>query len=129
MKPVISAWILLVLIFAQAPLLAEEKATTPPQSLIVVVGAGGTPQFEISFYQWSERWEAAAKQAGIPATIIGRHRGEGKIEVADYDRLRDQLPFCKQAFEEVYEKVSSKGRVSPVEMRKLISQRSTLTNA
>ena len=88
MKPVISAWILLVLIFAQAPLLAEEKATTPPQSLIVVVGAGGTPQFEISFYQWSERWEAAAKQAGIPATIIGRHRGEGKIEVADYDRLR-----------------------------------------
>ncbi len=88
MKPVISAWLFLVVFFAQAMLLAEEKATTPPQSLIVVVGAGGTPQFEISFYQWSERWEAAAKQAGIPATIIGRHRGEGKIEVADYDRLR-----------------------------------------
>ena len=88
MKPVISAWLLLVLIFAQSVLRAEGEATTPPQSLIVVVGAGGTPQFEISFYQWSERWEAAAKQAGIPATIIGRHRGEGKIEVADYDRLR-----------------------------------------
>ena len=88
MKPFISAWLFLVVFFAQAMLLAEEKATTPPQSLIVVVGAGGTPQFEISFYQWSERWEAAAKQAGIPATIIGRHRGEGKIEVADYDRLR-----------------------------------------
>ncbi len=88
MKSVISAWLFVVSIFAQSTLLAEEKATTPPQSLIIVVGAGGTPQFEISFYQWSERWEAAAKQAGIPATIIGRHRGEGKIEVADYDRLR-----------------------------------------
>ncbi len=91
MKPVISAWLLLVLFFVQATLLAEEKLTVPPQSLIVVVGAGGTPQFEISFYQWSERWEAAAKQAGIPATIIGRHRGEGKIEVADYDRLRTAI--------------------------------------
>ena len=86
MKSVITAWLFVVSIFAQSTLLAEEKATAPPQSLIIVVGAGGTPQFEISFYQWSERWEAAAKQAGIPATIIGRHRGEGKIEVADYDR-------------------------------------------
>ena len=91
MQPVISTWCFILLIFTQAALLAEDKATAPSQSLIVVVGAGGTPQFEISFYQWSERWEAAAKQAGIPATIIGRHRGEGKIEVADYDRLRTAI--------------------------------------
>ena len=38
---------------------------------------------------------------------------------SDYDSLRERLPFCKQAFDEVYDKVSSRGRVSPVEMRKL----------
>jgi delta24-sterol reductase len=29
------------------------------------------------------------------------------------------LPYCRQAFDEVYDKVSPQGRVSPVEMRKL----------
>jgi hypothetical protein len=91
MKQLFSGCFFLVLILLQAELRAEGDAVTPAQSLIVVVGAGGTPQFEISFYQWSERWEAAAKQAGIPATIIGRHRGEGKIEVTDYDRLRTAI--------------------------------------
>lgn len=70
---------------------SEDAPGSARASLIVVIGAGGTPQYEISFYQWSERWEAAAKQAGIPVTIIGRHRGEGKIEVSDFDRLRDAL--------------------------------------
>ena len=36
-----------------------------------------------------------------------------------YDRLRESLPYCKQAFGEIYDKVSSRGRISPVEMRKL----------
>ncbi len=69
----------------------EGPPVTPAQSLIVVVGASGNPQFEILFYQWSERWEAAAKQARIPVTVIGRHRGEGPIEVTDYQRLRDAI--------------------------------------
>jgi delta24-sterol reductase len=38
-----------------------------------------------------------------------------------YDRLREKLPYCKQAFGEIYDKVSSRGRISPVEMRKLKS--------
>ena len=91
MKPVISTWLVISFFCTQAMLKAEGETKAPSQSLIVVVGAGGTPQFEISFYQWSERWEAAAKQAGIPVTIIGRHRGEGKIEVADYDRLKTAI--------------------------------------
>jgi delta24-sterol reductase len=36
-----------------------------------------------------------------------------------YDRLRSTLPWCQQAFGDIYDKVSSRGRVSPVEMRKL----------
>ena len=61
------------------------------QSMSVVVGAGGNPQYEISFYQWSERWEAAAKQAGIPVTILGRHRGEGKSDISDYQLLQSAI--------------------------------------
>lgn len=80
-----------LLLFHQTILRGEDSPAAPSQSLIVVIGAGGNPQYEISFYQWSERWEAAAKQAGVSATIIGRHRGEGKIEVSDYDRLREAL--------------------------------------
>ncbi|WP_373651442.1 hypothetical protein [Schlesneria sp. DSM 10557] len=64
---------------------------SPPQSLIVVIGASGTPQFEISFYQWSERWVAAARETGVSVTVIGRHRGEVANEVSDYDRLRDAI--------------------------------------
>ena len=62
-------------------------------------------------------------QALYAKTMLSRDDFRRMFDHTDYDRLRDQLPFCKQAFEEVYEKVSSKGRVSPVEMRKLISQR------
>lgn len=88
------AWIACLfagLFSGQTNLWAGENPDSAAPSLIVVVGAGGNPQYEISFYQWSERWEAAAKQAGIAATIIGRHRGEGKIEVSDFDRLREAV--------------------------------------
>ena len=37
----------------------------------------------------------------------------------DYDRLRESLPYCTEAFDQIYAKVSSIGRVSPVEMRKM----------
>lgn len=80
----------IVLAFIGA-LQADEKSPASLPSLIVVVGAGGTPQYEISFYQWSERWDAAARQAQMPVTVIGRHRGEGKIEGTDYDRLREAI--------------------------------------
>jgi hypothetical protein len=85
------AAILAGLAFHQSELVADESSPVSSQSLIVVVGAGGNPQFDISFYQWSERWEAAAKLARIPVTVIGRHRGEARIEGTDYDRLRTAL--------------------------------------
>lgn len=68
--------------------LAEESKSSSSPSLIVVVGAGGNPQYEISFYQWSERWTSAAAQAGIPCTVIGRHRGDFEITIPDHERLR-----------------------------------------
>ena len=68
---------------------AEQTEGSP--SVIVVVGASGIPQYEIMFYQWSERWASAAKDAGANVTVIGRHRGEFVIEGTDYDRLQSAL--------------------------------------
>jgi len=34
---------------------------------------------------------AAARKAGFAVTVIGRHRGEEKIEISDYERVRDAL--------------------------------------
>ncbi|MDD5632151.1 MAG: FAD-binding protein [Methylococcales bacterium] len=58
-------------------------------------------------------------QALYAKTTLSREDFRIMFDHGDYDSLRKQLPFCKQAFDEVYDKVSSKGRVSPVEMRKL----------
>jgi delta24-sterol reductase len=58
-------------------------------------------------------------QALYAKTTLSRKDFRLMFDHSEYDKLREQLPFCKQAFDEVYDKVSSKGRVSPVEMRKL----------
>ena len=84
------AWLLLFMGTMSA--WAEPMPETPSaRSLIVVVGAPGNPQYEIQFYQWAERWEAAAVQAGVTTTVIGRHRGETRMEVADRELLKQAL--------------------------------------
>jgi hypothetical protein len=80
---------------APTAMLVAEEQQKASQSLIVVIGANGNPQYEITFYQWSERWVAAAKQAGVAVTVIGRHRGEAKIEVTDYQRLHDAIKLAE----------------------------------
>ena len=60
-------------------------------------------------------------QALYAKTTLSREDFRTMFDHSDYDKLREQLPFYKQAFDEVYDKVSSKGRVSPVEMRKLVN--------
>jgi len=58
-------------------------------------------------------------QALYAKTTLSREDFRTMFDHSGYDKLREQLPFCTQAFDEVYDKISSKGRVSPVEMRKL----------
>lgn len=41
------------------------------QSVIVVVGAGGTPEYEAQFAQWAGLWEQAAAKGGARFTSIG----------------------------------------------------------
>ena len=58
-------------------------------------------------------------QALYAKTLLSREDFRRMFDHRDYDRLRESLPYCQQAFGEIYDKVSSKGRISPVEMRKL----------
>jgi delta24-sterol reductase len=58
-------------------------------------------------------------QALYATTTMSREDFRTMFDHADYDRLRAALPYCEQAFDEVYGKVSSKGRTSPVELRKI----------
>jgi delta24-sterol reductase len=58
-------------------------------------------------------------QALYATTMLSRDAFRRMFDHTAYDRLRAHLPLCSQAFGEVYDKVSAKGRVSPVEMRKI----------
>lgn len=57
-------------------------------------------------------------QALYAKTTLSREDFRRMFDHRDYDRLREALPYCRQAFGEVYDKVSAKGRASPVEMKK-----------
>ncbi len=58
-------------------------------------------------------------QALYAKTTLSREDFRAMFDHTDYDRLRQQMPHCLQAFNEVYDKVSARGRVAPVEARKL----------
>jgi delta24-sterol reductase len=58
-------------------------------------------------------------QALYAKTLLSEADFRRMFDHSSYDRLRETLPYCKQAFGEIYDKVSLKGRISPVEMRKL----------
>ncbi|QSA98172.1 FAD-binding protein [Methylococcus sp. EFPC2] len=58
-------------------------------------------------------------QALYAQTTLSREDFRTMFDHKDYDRLREQLPYCRQAYDEVYDKVSSQGRAAPAEIRKL----------
>ncbi|MGZ8189412.1 MAG: FAD-binding oxidoreductase [Methylosarcina sp.] len=93
--------------------------------MYVDIGAYGTPgkkDFDNSVaLPLLEKFviEHRGYQALYARTFMSRKDFRTMFDHAGYDRLRERLPYCRQAFDEVYDKVSSNGRVSPVEMRKL----------
>src|SRR5207237_1232019 len=40
-------------------------------SVVVVVGAAGTPEYGARFSQWAERWKQAGGRAGARVTVVG----------------------------------------------------------
>jgi delta24-sterol reductase len=93
--------------------------------MYVDIGAYGTPRKEnfdnATALPRLEKFviEHRGYQALYARTALSREDFRTMFDHTDYDTLRERLPYCEQAFDEVYDKVSSKGRISPVEMRKL----------
>ncbi len=95
--------------------------------MYVDIGAYGTPR-KLGFdgrtaLPLLERFviDHQGYQALYAKTLLSEADFRQMFDHTAYDQLREKLPYCKQAFGEIYDKVSSKGRISPVEMRKLKS--------
>ncbi len=58
-------------------------------------------------------------QALYAKTCLSREDFRTMFDHSGYDQLRQRLPLCLNAFDEIYDKVSARGRVAPVDMRKL----------
>jgi hypothetical protein len=88
------------------PLLAA--ILTPPEptpataashqpTILLVVGAEGTPEFGQQFAQWTTRWQNAASQASAGITLVGSGKDESQssnqraVETTDKDRVRTLL--------------------------------------
>jgi Delta24-sterol reductase len=101
--------------------LRKEDGTV--DEMYVDIGAYGTPRKEnfdnASALPLLEKFviDHQGYQALYAKTTLSREDFRTMFDHTDYDKIRKQLPFCTQAFDEVYDKVSSKGRISPVEMR------------
>jgi hypothetical protein len=50
----------------------------PHPTVIVVVGAEGTPEFGRQFRTWAERWQEAARRGGADVTLLGLDKPGGK---------------------------------------------------
>lgn len=73
-------------------LLAAEEVPNPEksedrQSVIVVVGAEGTPEYGTEFRAWADRWEEVTGRAEARLVRIGLET----VDATDRDRLRDTL--------------------------------------
>lgn len=101
------------------------EASGAVDELYVDVGAYGTPGVKgfdnATALSPLEQFviEHQGYQALYARTALSREDFRRMFDHASYDALRERLPHCRAAFDEVYDKVSSKGRVAPIEMRKL----------
>jgi hypothetical protein len=80
-----------------APAEATATAAAHQPTIVLVVGANGTPEFGEQFAKWSERLTKAAGQAGAKVTVIGggteqpAATDQPTTEPNDKDRLRTLL--------------------------------------
>jgi delta24-sterol reductase len=93
--------------------------------LYVDIGAYGTPrktQFDNRLAQpLLEKFvvENNGFQALYAKTALSKEDFAKMFDLGGYNQLRQTLPYCTQAFDSIYDKVSSIGRASPVEIRKM----------
>jgi hypothetical protein len=70
------AWLILLATVGNRQICGQDSGGAPPggehrHDVLVVVGAGGEPQYETAFAQWAMRWHQVAKNAGAKVTMIG----------------------------------------------------------
>lgn len=101
------------------------ESTKSPDPMYVDIGAYGTPK-KADFDGRRELpllEQFVLKHSGYQAlyakTLLSQEDFRRMFDHTHYDKMRESLPYCKEAFGEIYDKVSSKGRISPVEMRRL----------
>jgi hypothetical protein len=57
-------------------------------SLLIMVGAAGSPEYAGQFHHWAEQWQQAGRKAAAEVTTIGESKAEG---ASDLDRLHTFL--------------------------------------
>ncbi len=93
--------------------------------LFVDIGAYGTPKkegfdagVELPVLENFVR-EHSGYQALYARTMMSKQDFRQMFDHSHYDHLRKRLPYCRQAFDEVHDKVSANGRTSPENFRKI----------
>lgn len=77
------AWLILFAAVGNRHAVGQDSGDDPPPvdhrpDVILVVGAGGEPQYETVFAQWAMRWQQVAKNAGAKLTMIGIDQADGQ---------------------------------------------------
>jgi hypothetical protein len=80
------ALVLVSLRVQAAPAPAESR------SVILVVGAEGTPQYGQQFATWQERWAEAAGKTGANIHVVGRNTGQDGTDLERLGQLFDAEP-------------------------------------
>ncbi|MBT4866173.1 MAG: hypothetical protein HON53_13805 [Planctomycetaceae bacterium] len=75
-------------LFTSPPVRADDVAK---QSVVVVVGATGAPEYEKEFTGWAEQWKTAATKGGADFVLIGTDENAAKPQALDRDRLKNIL--------------------------------------
>ena len=76
------------LLFNSHPVRADDVAK---QSVIVVVGATGAPEYEKEFTGWAEQWRTAATKGDADFVLIGTDKIAAKPQASDRNRLKNIL--------------------------------------
>ncbi|MCS6935625.1 MAG: FAD-binding protein [Chitinophagales bacterium] len=109
---------------------AHRLADGTTDNLFVDIGAYGTPKaagFDgNNALRRLEQFvmENGGYQAMYARTLLSSDDFRRMFDHRGYDKLRDTLPYCREAFSDVYDKLGGKARISPSEYRKFSKKQS-----
>lgn len=94
-KPIISFLCISIIVTIPCSILYAAAVDEQKTTIIVVVGAGGTPEYEAEFAKWADLWEKACIKGDIEYTEIGPRASQSSInqvaETNDRTKLQQLL--------------------------------------